>query len=410
MSRHPESRVAIALSTLALAASSIASLTLLGLAPEIQHSLGLSALGIGAISSFVYLSGMASAWLSGVAVARWGAVGPICGSLTLLAAGLMICAISADAVPFFAGVLVLGMGYGGVNPPTNVLVDNSGMARSGLTVSIKQAGMPLGGVVAGVIASAASRAGHWRDGVLAAIVFCIALAVIQGVALRRLQRPIITRDILPFTGTHSVMLDVIGFLLGGVQTATLAYVAIYAADDRGFPLARAAIAFTIVMIGSVIGRLLWGFIADQAGNLAWVLGIACVSAAASVLAMVILPAMMLWVVLPIIGATCGGWNGVYLALVMKTVGPGAVARRTGRAQVVINAGAVCMPLAFGMLVTRMNSWPGAWSAVAASAAAGAALAWYVERRIRLNTFAQSRTCATSPKIISDAELRAGGDR
>lgn len=173
----------------ALAAASLASLMLLGLAPAIQRALGLDTIEIGAVGSAIYVSAMPAAWASGAATARWGAAVVLCVAVGLLMAGLAICAASFAALPFFAGVLILGLGYGAVNPPTNVLVDTVGTGRRALAVSLKQAGVPLGGVVAGLTAGVVSHGGHWRTGLVAAIVMCACTGLALGVALSRRQPP-----------------------------------------------------------------------------------------------------------------------------------------------------------------------------------------------------------------------------
>lgn len=354
----------LTLALTALAAGSFASLTLLSLAPEIQRSLRLSTFEIGAIGSVIYLSATPSAWAAGIATTRLGLAAVVSVSLSLLAAGLAICALSAHGASFFLGVAVLGAGYGAVNPPTNVLADTPARERRALTVSIKQAGVPLGGVVAGVTASLAIRSGSWRSVLVLALATCVAVGVVEGVVLRRV--PLAAGTAGAGDGHHPgrTALDSAGFLFGAVQTATLAYLTTYAVAARGFSPAAAAAAFATALAASVLARPAWGFIADRTGDRSRVLLAVCALAVAGLAALILLPGATVWISLPAVGAACAGWNGVYLTLVMETVPPAQVARRTGRAQVFINAGAVCGPLLFGVTVSHARSWPGAWMLVA----------------------------------------------
>ena len=73
------------------------------------------------------------------------------GCLLLLAVGEAVAALAPNGVVFAAGVLVAGLGYGAVNPPTNVLAAVRSPDRRALAISVKQAGVPLGGMLAGAV-------------------------------------------------------------------------------------------------------------------------------------------------------------------------------------------------------------------------------------------------------------------
>lgn len=371
----------LTLALAALAAASFASLTLLGLAPEIQRSLGLTTLEIGAIGSVIYLSAMPAAWAAGVSTARLGLAAVVSASLALLATGLVICAVSTGGIPFFLGVLVLGAGYGAINPPTNVLADTPGRGRRALTVSLKQAGVPLGGVLAGATASVAIHLGDWRTGLLLALIACTVVGIVEGIALRQTPPAARVCDRPDGSRRGGTALDSAGFLLGAVQTATLTYLTTYAVAARGFTPAAAAEAFAVVLATSVLARPAWGLIADRTGDRARIVLAVCVLVVAGTAALILLPDGAVWVSLPVVGAACAGWNGVYLTLVMETVPPAQVARRTGRTQVFINAGAVCGPLVFGLTASHTRSWPDAWILVALSAAIAGALILAAHRRV-----------------------------
>jgi MFS family permease len=373
----------LTLALAALAASSFASLTLLGLAPEIQRSLGLTTFEIGALGSIIYLSAIPAAWASGLGTARLGLAAVVSASLALLVTGLVICAISTGSLTFFLGVLVLGGGYGAVNPPTNVLADTPATERRALTVSLKQAGIPLGGVLAGGAAAVAIHAGSWRLGLLAAIIACTVIGLAEGIALRRTAPGTRAGDRGGSFRRTSAALDGAGFLLGAVQTATLTYLTTYAVVARGLTPAAAAEAFAIVLAASVLARPAWGLIADRTGNRARILLAVCVLIVIGTAALTLLPGGVVWASLPVVGAACAGWNGVYLTLVMETVQSSQVARRTGRAQVFINAGAVCGPLIFGVIASRARSWSGAWLEVALWAAAAGALVLAADRGVAM---------------------------
>lgn len=82
------------------------------------------------------------------------AVGPtrvLFASLLVFAAGMGFAAVAPGTLTLMAAVLVAGLAYGGVNPPTNVVVAGNLSQRLGFFLSIKQSGVPLGGLLAGLV-------------------------------------------------------------------------------------------------------------------------------------------------------------------------------------------------------------------------------------------------------------------
>jgi hypothetical protein len=71
------------------------------------------------------------------------------------------------------------------------------------------------------------------------------------------------------------------------------------------------------------------------------------------------------VLLPIIGLMSVGWNGAYIATVAEAAGPAALGLETGRAMLLVNIGAVLLPLMFGVIVSISQSWRTAWVVYAA---------------------------------------------
>jgi len=138
--------------TLAIQAMvSMALLTLPVMAPVVAAALGVSSAYVGVYIALVYVGAIVASLAAGTAVARFGAIRISQAGLLACALGLALCAVKS--VPVIAlGALLIGFGYGPVTPASSHLLARTTPARSlSLVFSLKQTGVPLGGVLAGLI-------------------------------------------------------------------------------------------------------------------------------------------------------------------------------------------------------------------------------------------------------------------
>ena len=112
----------LALSLAAIAAASLVAVALSAVAPLIQQTFALSEVGVGAIASGIYVGSALSAVAGGRLTDSRGPAPVLVGCLLLLAAGEALAALAPNGLVFAAGVVVAGLGYGAVNPPTNLSV------------------------------------------------------------------------------------------------------------------------------------------------------------------------------------------------------------------------------------------------------------------------------------------------
>ncbi len=138
--------------TLAIQAMvSMALLTLPVMAPVVADAIGVSSVYVGVYVAIAYLGAILASLAAGTAVARYGAIRVSQAGLLICALGLALCAVKS--VPVIAlGALLVGIGYGPVTPASSHLLARTTPARSlSLVFSVKQTGVPLGGVMAGLI-------------------------------------------------------------------------------------------------------------------------------------------------------------------------------------------------------------------------------------------------------------------
>lgn len=130
---------------------SMVAVTVPVLAPSAAPDLGVSATSVGWYVSLMYLGGMISSLWSGDFIFRYGALRVSQFCLILSGLGLLLTAF-ASLPAMILSALVIGFGYGPVTPASSHILARRTPARMmSFIFSVKQTGVPLGGVLAGAI-------------------------------------------------------------------------------------------------------------------------------------------------------------------------------------------------------------------------------------------------------------------
>jgi len=361
---------------LALAAGGFAVVGASANAPLIQADLGLSEVGVGAIASVAYLGAMLTARPAGRATDRFGPTLVLATGLLVLAAGVTVVATAPAAAMFYAGIAVAGLGYGIVNPPTNVLANPGRAQRRGLVMSVKQAGVPLGGILAGAVLPAIGSVHGWRWAAVVPLATC-ALAGLLIAARGRVRSSArgsgatLLRPDLRMRLPHGYGY---GFVMAGAQVSIFAFTTVYLVADRGLSVAESGLGVALLLVGGVCGRPLWGWFSDLHPELRLRhLQVVSVLGAVAVTLLWVVPAALLPVALLVVGLCAVGWNGVYVAAIAEAAEPGEVGSTTGASLVLINLGAVACPLLIGFVVSLAGHWAWGWAVCAVLNLAGAGI-------------------------------------
>ena len=383
---------------------SMALLTLPAMAPAVARALAVPSTLVGAYVALCYFAAMLSSLVGGTLVRRLGAIRVSQLGLGLCAVGLALCAL--PWLPAVAlGALCIGAGYGPITPASSHLLALTTPAhRMSLVFSIKQTGVPAGGMLAGALVPGLSLWLGWQGTLLAVAGVCALCAALaqplraaldadrqpaQPLALQALFKPI--GMVLGHPSLRA--LAACSFLFSAVQVSTTAYMVTYLNESLGMTLLAAGAALSVSQLAGVVGRIAWGAVADRGlGPRNTLMLLATLMMAGSVLTALLQPqwpTLLIWAIVALLGASAIGWNGVYLATVARQAPPGQAGVATGGTLLFTFLGVVCGSPAFGALAGASGSYRIAFAALALPAAL--ALGLLVWRA------AQARREAAAPK-------------
>jgi len=340
-------------------------------APTAARDIGISATSVGVYIGLIYITSMLSSLWSGDFIGRYGAlrVSQVClllcgGGLALAAAGLVPALILS--------ALVLGMGYGAVTPASSHILSRNAPANlMSFVFSIKQTGVPLGGALAGAIVPALVLFAGWQNAAVIVGAVC-GLSAILGQPIRlgidRERQPTRRISFQGVTGplklvlTHRPLLRlaIISFFYGSMQLCLITYLVIYLTRNVGMALIAAGLTLSAAQIAGIIGRIVWGFIADRLLRPSLVLGLIGMMMSLGAVATASFspdwPYPAIWISIIVFGASAIGWNGVYLAEAARLAPGGQVSAATGGCLFFTFLGVVVGPPVFAAVATFTDSY------------------------------------------------------
>ena len=362
-------------------------------APKVAQTYGISSALIG-----YQISMLACAMIFALAFGakfnrRWGSTRMQMIGLALIAIGGLI-AILPHVAFFFAASIALGLGYGVLTPSaSNLLLRFTPAERRNLIFSIKQAGVPLGGIGAALIAPAVAVNFGWQWAIAGNSLALFGLVYVLGRA-----RPHWDTDIDPKApiGGHpfaSVMdnwrhpvlrlLALSGGTFVIVQFGISTFTVILFNEELGWGLIEAGIVLTASQLGGVAGRIFWGWMADRMGSAfrsLVILGVVMVVAALLCFTLTpnwpMLAACALFFVF---GSTASGWNGAFLAEIARIVPAEQISPLTGGALIYVNTGKALGPVLCANLFLLTGDYTITFAMLALPAGFGLWCVWKADR-------------------------------
>ncbi len=335
------------------------------IAPAAAADLGVATQSVGLFVAVSYALAMISGLTVSGLVARFGPLRTCQVAVLLGAVGLALGASGSLMLVFCAAVLI-GYGYGMVTPTSShILVQAAPRERLAIIFSIKQTGVPLGGALAGALVPPLVLAFGWHQTLLVLAAGCAVAAVAVQPARARFDQP---REPARMTSWSQILTPVrivaatpalrvlaaLSLVYAQVQLVFITYFVSFLNLEIGLTLVAAGLVYAVAHVASIVGRIVWGVVADRMlsprivlsmlGLVSGLCGVATAVAAPlwSTPALIVLGALY--------GASAVGWNGVYLAEVARSAPEGQVGAATAGTQFFTFAGALSGPPLFGALV------------------------------------------------------------
>lgn len=358
---------------------SMALLTLPVMAPVVGEAVGLSATYVGLYVSLVYVGAMVASLSSGTAVAHYGAIRVSQFGLLLCALGLALCAVPYLPV-IVLGAMLIGLGYGPATPASShLLARSTSPDQMSLVFSLKQTGVPLGGVLAGAIVPGLMLLTSWQAALLGVALACVLCAGMsqplrheldadrdssKPVRLGNLALPI--RLVLRIPGLS--LLAFCSFLFSMTQLSLVTYLVSYLYDNLSYGLVAAGFTLSVTQSAGMIGRVFWGWLSDRwlgARRMLIALGaLMALTSLATAMMSAQTPVWLVWLVLALFGASAIGWNGVYLAEVARQAPAGQASLATGGTLAFTFLGVVLGPPVFGAVSGLFGTYRAGYAALA----------------------------------------------
>lgn len=338
------------------------------IAPALALELGLEPSLIGYQVSLIYgVAAFASPFLTWM-VTRYGACRSIQTGLLLSVMALAL-AMYSGLVALITASILLGVAMSLMTPAgAHVLFRFSSPKRRNLVFSVKQTCVPAGWMIMALVAPPVTLALGWRWAVALAMIFAILMMGTlqfvraawdddrkpQGVGVRRQARE---GMVLLWRITELRWLSIASMFMSGVQLCLSSFAVTLLVQEAGYGLVAAGVMLSVSQGAGVVGRIVWGWIADRFGN--------CLKLLIALSAVMILccvamafvngqwPQALTAMLFLVFGASAVGWNGLYLAEVARLSPPGKVSVATSGSMVWCYAGILIGPALFA-LIYRIN--------------------------------------------------------
>lgn len=303
-------------------------------------------------------------------IRRLGGVLALQVTLLIGAASLLLLHVPSVALALLCGFLI-GFSNGTANPSgSEVLQRFTPPAHRNFVFSIKQAGVPLGGVFAGLLMPPLVEWAGWRTALVVACAGAAAATVLMWPFQPRIDPPrdpsasgrLLSLRLSDFVaplrslsrGRGLARIAWVGQVLAISQACWFTFTVTYLVVAVDLSLAMAGLIFAIMQASGALGRMVMGWIADRVLSSTSTLMICALGSAASTVLLGFVtdatPGWSLALLAAVAGALVSGWNGVQIAEVARRSPPGMVAETAAGSVILVFMSNMVAPAAFAVFV------------------------------------------------------------
>lgn len=345
--------------------------------PAFMKEFGWNGSGIGYLTVANTVGALFVLMIGTALIRQVGAVRALQVSLLIGAASIVLFYFPSFAVALFASFLI-GLSNGTATPAgSEVLQRFTPAANRNFVFSIKQAGVPLGGVIAGLTLPPLVDALGWRMALVVSAAAAIGGTCVMWPFCARIDGPRIWASALKLDGLSSMRdlafpvrslslapgllrIALVGALLAIAQAVWFTFTVTYLVVELGISLSVAGLVFAVMQGTSVVGRVLMGWITDRLGSAQTTLAAAAVASAVTtaLLAMstAAWPVWSLVLLAAVAGVAVASWNGVQVAEVARRSPPGLVGETASGSVILVFISHMVAPAAFAAFVAATNRY------------------------------------------------------
>lgn len=356
-----------------LAVQTLATMTLYSvptLAPAIAADLGVAGTMAGGFVAIAYGVGVVSALLSPGLIRRYGGVRAT-QAVLLAAMGCVAIAATAHSVAHLAlAAFVLALAYGAAAPAsTHLLVPHTPRSIFNMVMSLRQIGVPLGGVGAALILPPLVAPLSWRGALALELIPIVLLMLLMEVPRRRWDsdrestRPAFGRTLLqPFAllrDPRMLRLSYSSFIYSGLQLTFVAFMTVHLTSVVRVNLVTAGQVLAVYQVAGSVSRPIWGWVADRFLTPSQTLAIH--GAGMAIAALLVgqfapgWPVVILFAVAIFAGSTACAYTGVAYAE-YAALGGARRTEATGLGTAMMFSAVMLMPPVFGVAVARLGGY------------------------------------------------------
>ncbi len=346
------------------------------LAPFIQEDLQLTSVQIGLLISALSIGASLSQVPSGLMSDFFGVRSVLGLGVALFGFFLALLSLAGSYPVALLILFFYGLANGTLTPATSKSVldwfPTSGRATA---MGLKQTGVNLGGILAGILFPFLALYASWRQSLLwvgltemaiAGLIYKLAKespfkSPTPGSAFpwRKILRFAVHRDMLILGG--------MGFGLMATQFCFSAYLTLFLSRELGYSIRQAGHLFALAYLLGGAGRIFWSLLSDyllggrRKGILGWITFIMLFSSF-SLGAISFSPSLapLLFPAIVAFGISGLGWNAIYLTILGEAMGKESIGLATGVGYFYGFMGSLICPPLFGFLIDRTETFAYAW--------------------------------------------------
>jgi MFS family permease len=344
------------------------------LAPQVARIAGVEPSTIGHLPGVMFAGALLPTLIAGAVMPLIGPVRMSQLTTALSGVGLLIAA-TGNVWALFIAAVIIGAGYGPGAPLSSVvLAHHTKPEFRGLVFSVRQSGIPLGGLLAGLTLPAIALSFGTRQAVIVAATFALVSTLFVEPIRKKLDAPLRSSERPEFGAllrklsirqalrVHPDLPRVAygGFAAAAVQGSVFALLVTFLVERASLDLITAGMVFSSMHLSGLVARIAFGHASDRffraQSLLAWL-------AAVGVGALLILlftdgkvPLTAIIGLAGVIGATVSGWNGVMMAELARLSPAGRVASVSASAVTCVYFGYMLGPVVTSGIVGLSGSY------------------------------------------------------